>query len=384
MRKVKNSTATSCTFAFSRPSEGILLLTFSGKWTTSSTLPPVAEIDKAFSSESGISRISFETSDLTHWDSIFLTFLNKIISRGKKAGLEIEQEGLPEGVKRLLALMEAFPEKKGVRKEKGKPTFLSRIGMETVDFIRSTGEILAFIGDVSLSFSRFLRGKARFRGSDLAMIMQECGIHALPIVSLISVLVGLILGFVGAVQLVMFGAQIYVANLVAISMVRVMGAIMAGIIMAGRTGAAFAAQLGTMQVNEEIDAFKTMGISPMDFLVLPRIMGLTLMMPLLVLYADLMGILGGMIVGVGMLDLNVVQYYLQTKSSLNLFDLSIGVFQGMVFGVLVAVAGCLRGMQCGRSASAVGDAATSAVVTGIVSIIVATAVITVICNVLGI
>ena len=334
--------------------------------------------------QSGISRIFFETDGLTHWDSIFLTFLNKIISLAKKAGMEIDEEGLPEGVRRLLALMEAVPEKKGVRKEKGKSSFLSRIGAETVDFIRSTGEILAFVGDVSLAFSRFLRGKARFRGSDLAMIMQECGIHALPIVSLISVLVGLILGFVGAVQLVMFGAQIYVANLVAISMVRVMGAIMAGIIMAGRTGAAFAAQLGTMQVNEEIDAFKTMGISPMDFLVLPRIMGLTLMMPLLVLYADLMGILGGMIVGVGMLDLNVVQYYLQTKSSLNLFDLFIGVFQGMVFGVLVSVAGCLRGMQCGRSASAVGDAATSAVVTGIVSIIVATAVITVICNVLGI
>ncbi|HIJ20285.1 MAG TPA: ABC transporter permease, partial [Deltaproteobacteria bacterium] len=240
------------------------------------------------------------------------------------------------------------------------------------------------IGEAFISFLRFLRGKARFRGSDLALIMQDCGIQALPIVSLICLLVGLILGFVAAVQLVMFGAQIYVANLVAISMVRVMGAIMAGIIMAGRTGAAFAAQLGTMQVNEEIDAFKTMGISPMDFLVLPRILGLSLMMPLLVLYADLMGILGGMIVGVGMLDLNVMEYYLQTKASLSLFDLFIGVFQGMVFGVLVAVAGCLRGMQCGRSASAVGDAATSAVVTGIVSIIVATAIITVICNVLGI
>ncbi len=384
MREVKNSAAESCTFAFSRPSEGILLLTFSGAWTTAGTLPPSTDIDKAFSSESGVSRISFETSGLTHWDSIFLTFLNKIISRGKKAGIEIDKEGLPEGVKRLLSLMEAVPEKKGVRKEKGQNSFLSRIGAETLDFIRSTAEMLAFIGDVFSAFLRFVRGKARFRGSDLAMIMQDCGIQALPIVSLISLLVGLILGFVGAVQLIMFGAQIYVANLVAISMVRVMGAIMAGIIMAGRTGAAFAAQLGTMQVNEEIDAFKTMGISPMDFLVLPRIMGLTLMMPMLVLYADLMGILGGMIVGVGMLDLNVMEYYLQTKSSLSLYDLSIGIFQGAVFGVLVAVAGCLRGMQCGRSASAVGDAATSAVVTGIVSIIIATAIITVMCNVLGI
>ena len=341
-------------------------------------------MDKALTSGSGIRRIAFETSDLSHWDSIFLTFLNKVITSGKKAGIEIDKEGLPEGVRRLLALMDAVPEKKGVRKEKRKDFFLSRIGAEAQDFFRSSGEILAFIGDAFISFLRFLRGKARFRGSDLAMIMQDCGIQALPIVSLICLLVGLILGFVAAVQLVMFGAQIYVANLVAISMVRVMGAIMAGIIMAGRTGAAFAAQLGTMQVNEEIDAFKTMGISPMDFLVLPRILGLSLMMPLLVLYADLMGILGGMIVGVGMLDLNVMEYYLQTKASLSLFDLFIGVFQGMVFGVLVAVAGCLRGMQCGRSASAVGDAATSAVVTGIVSIIVATAIITVICNVLGI
>ena len=188
----------------------------------------------------------------------------------------------------------------------------------------------------------------------------------------------------GAVQLMMFGAQIYVASLVGISMVRVMGAIMTGIIMAGRTGAAFAAQLGTMQVNEEIDALKTLGISPMEFLVLPRMLALVLMMPLLCLYADLMGILGGLIVGVGMLDLSAVEYFNQTKASVTLGHFWIGLFHSAVFGVLVYLAGCLRGLQCGRSASAVGDAATSAVVTGIVSIIVATAIITIICNVLGI
>jgi len=164
----------------------------------------------------------------------------------------------------------------------------------------------------------------------------------------------------------------------------VMGAIMTGIIMAGRTGAAFAAQLGTMQVNEEIDALKTMGISPMEFLVLPRMLALVLMMPLLCVYADLMGILGGLIVGVGMLDLSAVEYFNQTKASVTLNNFWIGLFHSTVFGVLVALAGCLRGLQCGRSASAVGDAATSAVVTGIVSIIVATAIITIICNVLGI
>jgi phospholipid/cholesterol/gamma-HCH transport system permease protein len=201
---------------------------------------------------------------------------------------------------------------------------------------------------------------------------------------LISALVGLILAFVGAVQLLMFGAQIYVANLVGIAIVRVMGPIMTGIIMAGRTGAAFAAELGTMQVNEEIDALRTLGISPMEFLVLPRMLALALMMPLLCLYADLIGILGGLLVGMGMLDLDPVVYFNQTREAVSLKHFWIGLFHSVIFGVLVALAGCLRGMQCGRSASAVGHAATSAVVTGIVSIIVATAIITFICNILGI
>jgi phospholipid/cholesterol/gamma-HCH transport system permease protein len=200
----------------------------------------------------------------------------------------------------------------------------------------------------------------------------------LPIVTLISLLVGLILAFIGAVQLMMFGAQIFVADLVAIAMVRVMGAVMVGVIMAGRTGAAFAAQIGTMQVNEEIDALQTLGISPMEFLVLPRMLALILMMPLLCIYADLMGIMGGFIVGVGMLDISSTQYINQTIKALNLYHFSIGLFHGLVFGVLVALAGCLRGIQCGRSASAVGQATTSAVVTSMVCIVVATAIITIV------
>ncbi len=208
--------------------------------------------------------------------------------------------------------------------------------------------------------------------------------EAFPIVSLISFLVGLILAFVGAVQLQMFGAQIYVASLVGIGMVRVLAAIMTGIIVSGRTGAAFAAELGTMQVNEEIDALQTMGISPMEFLVLPRMLALMLMMPLLCLYADLMGVLGGLVVGVSMLDINVHEYINMTRESVSLTKLWVGLFHSAVFGVLIALAGCLRGMQCGRSASAVGAATTSAVVTSIVSIIVATAIITISCQVLGI
>jgi phospholipid/cholesterol/gamma-HCH transport system permease protein len=198
------------------------------------------------------------------------------------------------------------------------------------------------------------------------------------------VLVGLILAFVGAIELKMFGAQIYVADVVGIGMVRIMGAIMTGIIMAGRTGASFAAQIGTMQVNEEIDALQTLGISPVEFLVLPRMVALIVMMPLLCLYADLMGIVGGIVVGTGMLDLSLTEYLNRTREAVTMTQLWIGLFHGAVFGVLIAMAGCLRGMQCGRSASAVGEATTSAVVTSIVAIIVATAMITFACQVLGI
>ncbi len=369
---------------FSRPSDDSLLVSLEGSWKIGQDLPTASEVQRYIEAQPGIKQVTFNTKTLTDWDSGLLTFLLKLITDCSELQIRVEKTGLPEGVQRLLTLAAAVPERKGARRETTRDPFLARIGTGVVDFGRSTTEILDFIGDAFLAFGRMLRGKALFRRSDLVLIIQECGAQALPIISLISFLVGLILAFVGAVQLLMFGAQIYVASLVGIAMVRVMGAIMTGIILAGRTGAAFAAQLGTMEVNEEIDALRTLGISPVEFLVLPRMMALFLMTPLLCLYADLMGILGGLIVGVGMLDLNVMEYYHMTQASVSLNDFWIGLFQSGVFGVLVAVSGCLRGMQCGRSASSVGEAATSAVVTGIVSIVVATAVITLMCNVLGI
>ncbi|MDH5769182.1 MAG: ABC transporter permease, partial [Nitrospirota bacterium] len=317
-------------------------------------------------------------------DSSLLIFLKKVIDICTQNNIQIQLGGLPQGVQKLLDLASPEHQRKGVTKGKEHRSFFVKVADATFDFIRSAQEMLAFIGDATLAVGRLLRGKANFRRSDLFQVIQDTGALSLPIVSLISALVGLILAFVGAIQLKLFGAQIYVADVVGIGMVRVMGAIMTGIIMAGRTGAAFAAQLGTMQVNEEIDALKTLGVSPMEFLVLPRMLALTLMMPLLCLYADLMGILGGLIVGVGMLDLNFMEYYHQTKSAVTLTHLWVGLFHSFVFGILVALSGCLRGMQCGRSASEVGYATTSAVVTSIVSIIVATAIITFACNVLGI
>jgi phospholipid/cholesterol/gamma-HCH transport system permease protein len=320
---------------------------------------------------------------MSEFDSGLLLFLTNVTNVCSRMKIGLEKDGLPPGVQRLLALATAVPERKGARREGKRAPFLTRVGDAAIGWWRSLGTTLEFLGEVTVSFGRMFRGRARFRLPDLWLVMQECGAQALPIVSLISLLVGLILAFVGAIQLKMFGAQIYVAALVGIAMVRAMGAIMAGIIMAGRTGASFAAQIGTMQVNEEIDALKTAGIPPMDFLVLPRVLALTIMMPLLTLYADLMGILGGLIVGVMGLDLGVMEYYNMSKETVNLTNIGIGIFSGFTFGILIALAGCLRGMQCGRSASAVGDATRSAVVTGIVSIIVATAIITVVCSILG-
>ncbi len=361
---------------------GEAVVHLSGDWTLESGPPEGG--DDLEERLAGVARVRFAVSSLGAWDSklpVFVRSLGRVLS---DRGVVVDRSGLPEGVQRLLALAEAVPARGGDSSGEAGQRFLDRLGTDTLAFLSTAGQMLAFLGDAVLAVGALARGRARLRTRDFLATVQETGVEAFPIVSLISLLVGMILAFVGAVQLQMFGAEIYVASLVGISMIRVMGAIMTGIIMAGRTGAAFAARLGTMQVNEEIDALRTLGISPMEFLVLPRLLALVLMLPLLCVYADIMGVLGGLLVAVGMLDISVSQYMAQTWASVRPQDLWIGLVHGVVFGVLVALAGCMHGMHCGRSASAVGDATTSAVVTGIVAIIVATAVITVVCNMLGV
>jgi phospholipid/cholesterol/gamma-HCH transport system permease protein len=387
-RKSMNSrnqdTTQGAQLSIERRGSDALVIVLSGSWKLDHDLPTAEEALNEADSGKPVKRIAFDTSGMSDWDSGLLTFLIRIRDHFAQGKIELETEGLPEGARRLLGLASAVPERKGARKTSKQESFLAVVGRETMSFFQSLKEMLEFIGETTAAFARLLGGKATVNRSDLFALMQQCGSDALPIVSLISLLVGLIIAFVGAVQLRMFGAQLYVADLVAIGMVRVMSAVMTGIIMAGRTGAAFAAELGTMQVNEEIDALETLGISPMEYLVLPRMLALVIMMPLLCLYADLMALLGGLIVGVGMLGLGMMQYLNETRVSLTMTNLLIGLFHCTVFGAIVAIAGCLRGMQCGRSASAVGGAATSAVVTGIVGIIVATAIITIVCEMVGI
>ncbi|UCE63808.1 MAG: ABC transporter permease [Nitrospirota bacterium] len=365
-----------------RLADNSLVIRFSGNWRMQDGLPSFHEAKKQIESESGLKGITFDTQGLSSWDSGFITFLLKINELSSRLEIEADETGLPDGVRRLLHLATAVPEQKDARRKVVREWLVSQIGKKAMAGAAGAKDMVTFVGEAVQAFLDLARGKARFRKTDLWLTIQQCGAQALPIVTLISFLVGLILAFVGAVQLKQFGAQIYVANLVGIGMAREMGALMTAIIMAGRTGAAFAAQLGTMRVNQEIDALTTLGIAPMQFLVLPRMLALMLMMPLLCLYADLMGILGGAFVGVTMLDLGIVEYFNQTKEALDVTDFVIGLINSAIFGVLVAIAGCMRGIQCGNNAAAVGNAATSAVVTSIVFIVVSDSLLTLIYNAL--
>jgi phospholipid/cholesterol/gamma-HCH transport system permease protein len=369
---------------FGRPTADMLQVRLSGSWRIQEGLPSATGVLEQVTSGASVRRLTFDAGQMTTWDSGLLTFLMRVEQGCAEHQITVDREGLPTGVQRLLTLAEAVPERAGARRTTERQALLARIGSRVIKTSAGVLEIITFVGEAILTVLQFLIGRARFRRSDLAQILQDTGSQALGIVSLISFLVGLILAFMGAVQLRQFGAQIYVADLVALGMAREMAPIMTGIIMAGRTGAAFAAQLGTMQVNEEVDALTTLGISPMEFLVLPRMLALVAMMPLLCVYSNLLGILGGIVVAKGMLGLSLIEYYNETVAAVSVMDFALGIFKGAVFGALVALAGCLRGMQCGRSAQAVGAAATSAVVMGIVFIIVSDGIFAVLTNALGI
>jgi phospholipid/cholesterol/gamma-HCH transport system permease protein len=350
--------------------EGALVVRLAGAWQLAGGIPSAEPIERELTGPATPRGVDFDTRDLGEWDTSLLTFVTRVTTLCRERGVEADRAGLPAGVQRLLTLAEAVPEKKDARADGDVRSLLARVGEAARTAWDEAAGSVAFLGEIVLAFGRLLTGRARYRRSDLLLFIQQVGAEALGIVTLISFLVGLILAFVGAVQLEQFGATIYVADLVGIAMVREMGAMMTGIVMAGRTGASYAAQLGSMKVNQEIDALTTMGISPLDFLVLPRVLALCLMMPLLCLYADAVGILGGAAVGIGMLDLSATTYFDETFAAVSLGNLVGGVLKATTYGVLIAAAGCLRGMQSGSSSSAVGDATTSAVVTGIVLIIV--------------
>ncbi len=325
--------------------------------------------------------IRFDLKAVTAWDSTLIAWLFELLDQCETRKLCADMSSLPDGVRKTLELALAVPERMDARPPGRSPGWVARIGLALIRGRGAGRNVAEFIGECTLAAWSLIRGRAQFRRRDLLLFMQEAGAEALPINLLISFLVGLILAFVGAVQLQQFGASIYVANLVAIAMVREMGCIMSGIIMCGRTGAAYAAQLGTMKVNQEIDAFRTFLFNPIDFLVLPRMLALFLMMPLLTIFANVAGIAGGVLIGVGMLDLTLLEYWNQTVRALTFNHCLAGFLKSFVFGIIVAVTGCYNGMRCANNAAGVGQATTTAVVAGITAIVVADAVFAVLFNI---
>lgn len=370
------------TFALSPAQSGTATLKLAGCWNLEQEIPNFGQLEQQLR-QAPPARLLCEVDELQEWDSTLMAFLLQCHNYCSSAKIEFDDSRLPEGAKQLLAVSTAV--KVHVRPADPRPRLSERLSpvplLERIG--ASISDSLGFIGEVTVALVRLVRGKANSRREDFITFIHQAGPDAFAIITLTSFLVGMILAYLGAAQLTQFGAQIYVADLVTVGMLREMGALMTAVVMAGRTGAAYAAQLGTMQTREEIDAIVTLGISPMEFLVLPRIIALVVIMPLLTLYADMVGILGGALVAAGM-DVSLTQFIGQARGAISLTHLNIGLLKSAVFGVLIAIAGCRAGMECGRSSAAVGEAATAAVVISIVYLIVADAALNILFQQIGV
>lgn len=330
----------------------------------------------------GIKTIYAQTTENT-FSSLLAAEIYSFVALLKSYNFHYDFSRLPQNLKELLTLTVTSanipPEEKITTQH-----WLERVGIKSFQIYQTIRTSLGFIHQTFLSLIRFFSGTAIFRSKDFWFIFADCSYKAVGIVSLVSFLVGLILAFVGAMQLKNFGAGIYVASMVALGMTRIMAAIMVGIIMAGRTGSSYAATLGTMQVNEEIDALKTLGIKITDYLVAPRLVSLVLTIPFLTLLADVLGILGGAVVGVSFLDLTSSSYFDYSIKALNLTNILVGLLHSIIYGFIISICGCYEGLNAGRDADSVGKATTGAVVTSLVWMIVATGILTVLLEVLGI
>ena len=357
--------------------QNTLTVRLSGDWLLGSTLPDSQEIARQIAQHPP-QGITYDCGQLGNWDTTLITALSAIYRSAEQHQVANDLTGLPSGAQGLLRLAFAVVEREGARRSAHEPGILESTGQSVMQMLEELHELVTFTGELLLSMGRLIKGRATLQGSQVWLAIQEAGAEALPIVGLISFLIGMIFAFVGVVQLSNFGAGIYTADLVAVAMVREMAPIMTGIIMAGRTGAAYAAQLGTMKVNEEIDALTTLGINEIDFLVLPRFFALIIVMPFLTMYASILGIIGGVVVAMSMLDVSMLQYVVQTNSAIGMSTLLGGLFKSVIYGAMVALTGTQQGIACGSSAMAVGQATTRAVVMGIVLIVVSAAILTVI------
>jgi phospholipid/cholesterol/gamma-HCH transport system permease protein len=330
---------------------------------------------------SGAQSLRFDIARLGQWDSALIAFLSGLRDAAERSGVTFDEAGLPAPARRLLSLV-ARPAR--VPSPPSPLSVPTRVGLAAIGVFEECVEIASLVGETCLRGVAALGGRAAMRGTDLLDCLRDAGPGALPIVTIVNLLVGGILAFVGAVQLRSFGADIYVASLVGIAVVREMAALMTAIIMSGRTGGAYAANIATMQGNEEIDALRAVGIPVFDYLILPRVLALTGMMPILYLYGCAVGIFGGFIVAVATLDLSPIAFIDATRSAVSGSQFGLGLAKSVAFGALIAIAGCRVGLRAGRSAADVGRAATTAVVASIVGVIALDAIFALCANALGI
>lgn len=364
------------------------ILAFTGDWTIAASPPPftaVAALLERFKAEQDAAAqatanskqsvsLRVDIDRLDHWDALFVSRLYQCALWCSNNSIELRTETLPGNMRQLLRLATAVAPVSAAP-AKDTPWYQAfNLLPASRELLRTLTEQMHFIGELCFSLGRLVKGNANVQFRDFFYFIERTGPNALGIVGLISVLVGMILAYLGAVQLALFGAEVYVANLVTIGTLREMGALMMAILMAGRTGAAYAAQLGSMQVNEEVDAITTLGIKPMDFLVLPRLIALLITMPLLCIYADVLSIGGGVLVALGM-DVTMTQFITQAREAADITTVLIGLGKSLVFAVVIAIAGCKAGMECGRSSTAVGEATTTAVVNAIVWLVITDAII---------
>ncbi len=375
-------TADTTTLSTGANEQGGVTITIVGRLDSTSTSSIWQKAMDALEADSAKS-VVIDTSGVDYCDGVGIGLLMELRLRQRKAGGELEIKGLRTEFQKLMDMFDPAEFTKSHIVKPKKTKLPEEVGMATFSIWDNIRSQIAFLGELIVALVYAVGNPRRIRWKDAFLIAETGGVNALPIIALISFLIGLIMAFQAAIPMRQFGAEIFVADLIALSTLRELGPLMTAIVMAGRTSSAFAAELGTMKVNEEIDAMTTMGLDPVRFLVVTRVLAILIMMPLLTVFANLLGIMGGSVVLLS-LGYPLVTYVDRIIISASYVDLLGGLFKSLAFGLIVAGIGCSRGLQTKTGASAVGVSTTKAVVSGFVLIIITDGIFSVVYFYLGI
>jgi phospholipid/cholesterol/gamma-HCH transport system permease protein len=354
--------------AFEREGD-LLKIALSGDWRLEDPRRPSWDPPRE---ARGARRVTAFDRGLARWDSSLALFLESAGRWCEDCGAELDLTDLP-GELRDLAFQAAVAEHAHPAARRPPPPFLAQVGLAAERLAAAARDAARFVGETALGLARVPARPKTLRSADLLLYAQQAGPEGLAIIGLVAFLVGTIMAFQASLQLRKFGAEIFVVHIVTISTAREIGAIVVGVLLSGRTAAAYAAELGSMAAGEELDALETSGISPVDFLVVPRLLALLAVTPLLTVYADVLAIFGGAVVAWNMLRISPIAFWVASKQALQWTDLRMGLIKSAVFGLIIGVCGCLRGMTAARDTAGVGRAATSAVVTSILWVVIADA-----------